>query len=339
MSARSGPSRARWMLTALAAMLIIAATPRIAAFWREREPADAPAPAGGRRVKAGDVELYIRERGPASAPTVFLLSGMGLWASAWDTFAESLASRGFRVVAVDLPPFGYSERPPDGSYGRAAQAGRVWALADALGLERVAIIGHSFGAIVATEATLTHPKRISALILISPELGLLPAASDIPLFMRALAATRRLASAPRWMRTAVVAAQFSNPLLIRRGIGHAAARRWVAPEGFTETLARPLTRRGTTAAYEQWAFTALYPDSAMPPPAAGLAVLGDRLLLVAGEEDRFAPADQARALAAALPGARLTVLPGVGHLAQMEAPNALAAACAPNLGGRRVTAR
>src|SRR5215212_2230207 len=95
----------------------------------------------------------------------------------------ALAADGFRVVAMDVPPFGYSERLRGAeSYGREKQARRIVAVLDALGIGQVSLVGHSVGARPTIEAAAAIPSRVRSLVLVDPALGF--AAEGPPRFER-----------------------------------------------------------------------------------------------------------------------------------------------------------
>lgn len=125
---------------------------RVAAARREVASPVASSPAAGRLVRAGDVGMYVQEGGPASGPVVLLVHGTGAWSEIWRRTLDTLSAVGYHAVAVDMPPFGYSERPGSADYGDSAQARRILGVVAALGLERVTLVAHSFGARPAMEA-------------------------------------------------------------------------------------------------------------------------------------------------------------------------------------------
>ena len=125
---------------------------------------------GRREVDLGSVVLSVVEHpGPVGGATspVVLLPGTGLTALSWDAVASALATTR-RVVAVDLRGHGASEWP--GAYSIAAMADDVAALLDRLdeerlGEERVDLVGHSLGGLVALRAAAAHPDRVRRLVL------------------------------------------------------------------------------------------------------------------------------------------------------------------------------
>src|SRR5512145_2820711 len=100
------------LVVVLVLVLIVALTGfRIAASLREKASRTEAAPSTGRFVDAGDVEVFVQELGPTSGNPVLLVHGTGAWSAIWRETMEALAIEGYRAIALDLPPFGYSERP------------------------------------------------------------------------------------------------------------------------------------------------------------------------------------------------------------------------------------
>src|SRR5207249_237450 len=96
-------------------------------------------------------------------PAVVLLHAGVADRSEWAAHLEPLAAAGFRAVAVDLPGFGDAPEEP----GPQAPWRDVLATMDALGIERAAVVGNSFGAAVALRVAVAAPARVSALVLLS----------------------------------------------------------------------------------------------------------------------------------------------------------------------------
>lgn len=103
--------------------------------------------------------------GGAPRPPVVLLHALGTNYTHWEYVAPELA-RHTRVVGLDLPGCGHSERPR-GSYRLAELCESVRALLDYLKVERPILVGHSFGGRVAMELALAEPQRFSGLVLLN----------------------------------------------------------------------------------------------------------------------------------------------------------------------------
>ena len=197
------------IIVAIAAVLAAFAVQRAR---RERLTAEEAAPRGGRFIQAGDARVFVQEAGAPGAPAVLLVHGTGAWSEIWRGTITTLAGAGYRVIAIDVPPFGYSQRLEGaGAFAREKQARRIVAVLDALGIGEVALVGHSVGARPTIEAAMSIPSRVRALILVDPALGF---ASDEaaprfeqnhpPLAMRALFGARPVFRS-------IVAAYGTNP--------------------------------------------------------------------------------------------------------------------------------
>ena len=95
----------------VAALVLIIALFWIRAGFVESETREEAAPSTGRFVQAGDVELYIQEMGPADGPAILFIHGTAAWSEFWRETMTQLADAGFHCVAIDIPPFGFSQRP------------------------------------------------------------------------------------------------------------------------------------------------------------------------------------------------------------------------------------
>jgi pimeloyl-ACP methyl ester carboxylesterase len=77
---------------------------------------------------------------PAGLPVVFI-HGFGAWSETWKKTTSVLAAQGFHTIALDIPPFGFSEKPADGSFSTQAQAQRIIKVFDTLQLKQVILVG------------------------------------------------------------------------------------------------------------------------------------------------------------------------------------------------------
>ncbi|MBV9544029.1 MAG: alpha/beta fold hydrolase, partial [Chloroflexi bacterium] len=117
----------------------------------------------GQFTRIDGVRTYYRVTG--HGPALVLVHGLGLshltWAAATDALAEH-----FTVYTLDLPGFGYSDKPAD--YASARQAAAfVDRFLEALGVERATVIGHSMGGAVAMWLAAEHPTRIERVVLVN----------------------------------------------------------------------------------------------------------------------------------------------------------------------------
>lgn len=136
--------------------------------------------------------IHYEVRG--SGPTVVLLHGLFSTAKRWEDngFVDALAAD-FRVVCPDSLGHGESDKPHDPAlYARAARAGDVVAVLDAIGAARVHLLGYSMGGWMATAVAMHHPERLASLTLggWDPIGGVKLAANDREGFDRVLASLR-----------------------------------------------------------------------------------------------------------------------------------------------------
>lgn len=139
-----------------------AVLPGCAALYAERR-----APPIGRFVDADGVRLHVVEAGPQNAPAVVLIHGASVNLRDMKiSLGEALAGR-YRVVMIDRPGRGYSQRPQDG-WRLGRQAALIKAALDALGVERPIVVGQSFGGAVALAYALQHQDETAGLVLLAP---------------------------------------------------------------------------------------------------------------------------------------------------------------------------
>src|SRR5229473_1387362 len=117
--------------------------------------------------------FHYTEQGDRNAPPVVLLHGVSGHARTWDDEGAALASR-HRVLALDQRGHGDSDPPPDADYTIATLAGDLGAFADALGLQRFAIVALSLGGRVAIQYAGAHPARVTRMVVvdIGPDIAL-----------------------------------------------------------------------------------------------------------------------------------------------------------------------
>ena len=301
-------------LVALAAVLLVAALLgglRAAAALRETEVRPPPE---GRMVATDLGAVHVEEAGPTGGRPVLLIHGSVGWARLWAPAQEALARSGYRTIAVDLAPMGWSDRDPEGDYGRVRQALRIRALVRAMGIRPV-IVAHSFGAGPAAEAVMADPGAVAGLVVVSGAIALDARPAPLPLPLRS-----------QWAREVAVAATVANPLAMRRLLRLFLHRKDTATPGVVAMLNAPFRREGTTRAVAQWLPSLLSaPRDARSTRPEAWRALRVPLAFVWGAEDATTPLAQGRRLAA-LTGAGLTVLPGIGHIPQIEDPAAFHAA-------------
>ena len=120
------------------------------------------------QFRNGPHTFDVIDRGPLDGIPVVLLHGFPQRASAWDQVADHLHERGLRTYAPDQRGYSPGARPRSRfAYGMAALTSDVIALIDAIGAQRVHLVGHDWGAAVAWSVAGNHPDRLETLTAIS----------------------------------------------------------------------------------------------------------------------------------------------------------------------------
>jgi pimeloyl-ACP methyl ester carboxylesterase len=257
-----------------------------------------------RRVPTAVGELSTMEAG--QGPPVVLLHGLGATKASFLPTLGALAG-GHRVIAVDLPGFGDSDKPLWAGYDAAFFCRSVVALLDALALDRAALVGNSMGGRVALEVGLREPARAPRLVLLTPSLAWLRERRWAPLLRLVPPRLGFLQPAPEGVVDAVV----------RRMIPGADGG-WTAA-GVDEFLRSYLDRRGRAAFYA--AARNIYLEEPRGPGGfwTRLPALEVPSLFVWGRKDPIVPLGFARHVRAALPTAEHLEL-DCGHVPQLERP-------------------
>ena len=256
--------------------------------------------ADDRFVRLDDGDMHVVEDGRPGAPGLLLIHGTAASTAWWDPVIPQLAGD-CRVIRVDMAGHGRSSAPA-GGYDIAAQARRAGAVLDRLGAGQVTVIGHSTGGYVATGLAGQRPGLVSALALIdtAPDLD---AVMDQGLLGRLLLAP--LPGRLLWrLRTEVT---------IRKALASAFTRPIDIPGTIIEAT-MGMTHRAlavTSRASDDYLKQQTLPGR--------LAALGLPVLVIVGADDKRWRSASAAAYRA-VPGARLELLPGVGHTPMMEDP-------------------
>lgn len=275
---------------------------RDSAGWPHRE--------ASRFVQAGRIRWHVQDfagpHGDPQAPVAWLIHGTGASTHSWAKLAPLLA-RHWRVITMDLPGHAFTQPAPPGQARLPGMAAALGELVKALGLapEQVALaVGHSAGAAIAVQMVLEgriHPRAIVSLN------GALLPLSGLPgrVFQPAARLLASIESVPRWFARRAVQPEVLERLLAGTGSRLDDAGR----AGYARLVGNPGHAAGALAMMAGWDLRAL--EAALP----GLKV---PLHLLVGSRDLTVPPAQARRVALRVPGARVQVLEGLGHLAHEE---------------------
>lgn len=281
-------------------------------------------PPEGAFVAVDGVRLHCSDRGEGSP--VVLIHGNAVTGADWNTsgVAELLLAQGHRVIIFDRPGFGYSGRPRGRVWTAARQAELLYKAMRQLGVERPVVVGHSWGSIVALALAVQHQAELSGVVLLSgyyvwtlrPDIvpvtiGALPGLGDL----------LRYTVSPLlgWLQMPLVQWGMFSPVRV--------PRRFQAEYSNGMAL-RPSQIRATSE------------DGALMIPGA-LALRGHYkdlklpVTIMAGEGDRVVWKRRAEELAEKIPGSKLQILPGVGHMVHYAAPELIVRAVEAIASGSR----
>ncbi|NYZ15969.1 alpha/beta hydrolase [Azospirillum sp. RWY-5-1] len=282
---------------------------------RRARRAERDNPSRGRFVEVDGVRLHVLERG--AGPPVLLIHGNVVTA---EDFAVSgvmdRLARTHRVIAIDRPGMGYSDRPRDRLWTPDAQADLLLHAMERLGVVRPVIVGHSLGAMVATALALRHPDAVRGLVLAGgyfyptarPDVAL-----TLPPAVPVVGDLLRYTVSPLF-------GAVSMPALLKGMFNPCPVPRAYRDGHDTDLALRPGQIR------------AMAEDGTMMVPAAAAmrnhyGELHMAVAILAGTEDVVVfPAGQSERLHRDIPHATLRLIPGVGHMLHHADPDAVAEA-------------
>ena len=235
-----------------------------------------------------------------------LLHGQPGGAADWDGVLAALDGR-TRAVAINRPGWDGRTRAQD----LAGNARAALEVLDARDVRRATVVGHSLGAAIAVWLAVHHGERVSALVLVAPAAN-----------VAALSTLDRWLAAPGLaeLSGAGAMASLGLALSVDRVRGRIAAAAGI-PDGYLRRARMTLLRPGAWRSYatEQRALvrgvTALHPH---------LATIAAPTTILFGDRDAIVSPGASRRLAEQIPGARLILRPGAGHLLPQRAPGFVA---------------
>ena len=259
-------------------------------------------------IDAGGLSTFYIEAG--EGPPVVLLHGLGATNTSFlPTFVD--LCRDHRVIAPDLPGFGDTDKPIR-SYDPEFFAGWLLSFLDALGLQRVDLVGNSLGGRVALETALRAPDRVDHVALLAPSSAFIKGRQyeTVVRFLRPELALFPL-PVPRRQVVGSIRRLFSKPRRLPAEWYESAA------DEFIRVFKRPRGRISFFSAARQIYLEQPYGESGFWDR---LPELSRPALFVWGEKDWLVPARFERHVEKCLPDATSIVLPDCGHVPQYEMP-------------------
>jgi len=232
-----------------------------------------------------------------------MIQGLGARAADWGPALPGALAGHFRVVMFDNRGTGASDKPRQG-WTLEDMAEDALAVLDAVGAPRAHVIGVSMGGMIAQLVALDHAERVARLVLLSTNAGGASVVRPGPEMMSVFQPPRgtppdeimrhalELISAPGWA--------LSHPAEVEE-----------------------LVRISVELPTPKYAFTAQFQALLSSDRSERVRHIAQPTLVVHGDADRLIPVENAHLLAERIPGARLEILHGVGHMAMWEAPQEL----------------
>jgi len=243
--------------------------------------------------------VRLRYSDQGEGPAIVMVHGFASALDTWNGVAPKLAAN-HRVLSLDLKGFGWSERP-EGDYSPQAEAKLVLGLMKARGIERAAVVGHSWGSSVVLAMALEAPERVTRIALYDAWVY----EDQIPTFF--------LWSRASGVGEALFGLWYQERASERIAYAFYDKKKFVT-EPFVEEIERALERPGTTAA----ALAAVRGQRFTELEERYRSVKQPALLLW-GREDEVTLLSFGERLARDLPKARLVVYPKCGHFPMIEA--------------------
>ncbi|RAI40043.1 alpha/beta fold hydrolase BchO [Rhodoplanes roseus] len=274
----------------------------------EQDGHDWPNRYASRFVEAAGMRWHVQEAG--RGPVILLLHGTGSATHSWRDLLPLLA-RHFTVVAPDLPGHGFTDTPPSPRLSLDGMAADLGALLRVLGHEPALVAGHSAGGAVLARMCLDG--TIAPRALVGLNAAMLPiggmAGRLLTPFARLLASSDTV---PRLFARFASSDRFIEKMITDTGSS-------LDPAGVT--YYGRLTRNPAHVA----SALRMMANWRLPPLAADLPSLRARLVLITGGNDKTIAPNDAGRVNAMVPGSTVITLPGLGHLAHEEDPDAVAA--------------
>ena len=271
-------------------------------------------------IRVNNIDIYYEENGPADAPVILLVMGLGAQMIAWpDAFIHGLVSKGFRIIHYDNRDVGMSQRmegaqapnlvwtmfkariglPVSVPYTLGDMAGDGIGLLDALGIDKAHVVGASMGGMIVQLMAATHPERtlsMTSIMSSSGKPGLPGARADIQrrfMVKRAPDASREEAVA----FGAELVSSFSFPDPAR-------------PENAHAEMTAKAFDRGYYPVGTRRQLLAIIADGSRVERLKKISV---PTLVVHGGADPLVPKEGSEDIARHIPGARLEIIDEMAH--------------------------
>jgi pimeloyl-ACP methyl ester carboxylesterase len=253
----------------------------------------------------GGIHLHYRDEGNPKAPVLLLVHGFGDSFTSWDGWVKHLGNR-FRIIRIDVPGHGLTRAPEGYTLNGDASVDLINALAIRLALPKFAIAGNSMGGGIAWQFATRYPGQVNALILVDAAGWPSEMLKNPPLAFRLL----RYSWGRAFLRS------IDNTPLIRSGLRGETGNKAAITDAFIARWAEFQRAPGHRAI-----LMSLQPGAHSAATKEVLSKIAVPTLIEWGAIDPLITVESAHKFADAIPGSKLIVYPGIGHLPQVEIPD------------------
>ena len=252
------------------------------------------------RARSGHVEIEHQTFGGASAPAILLVNGLGSQMTRWpEAFCEKLAAKGYRAIRYDNRDTGLSSWPTE-AYTLKDMANDGMAVLDAVGVTRAHVAGVSMGGMIVQRMALDHRDRVLSMTSIMSTTGAAEAFKSTP---EAAAVLNLPPPDPKADFEAFVVNRMANAVTIG-----SPKYPWTDEENRARVIAEYNRAFNPAGVARQMA--AVRADGDRTPALKGLTL---PVVVLHGADDPLLMKVGGEATAAAIPGAELRIVPGMGH--------------------------
>lgn len=287
-------------------------------YFIEVQDIHSSAPSGTQFVTLENGEEIAYQQISSSVPvTIVFVGGSYGWSGTWEQTMNALneklrvVGRRYNIIALDLPPFGYSTAKPENAYFRNIQAERLNQFRKAKNLNRVIFVGHSYGAGPIVEAAMRNPSGVERLIIVDGVLNIgeiknvgVSLFTAVPFFVESFVHT---VSHSSWIA--------ENRLRSFTFIDD------MVDDVAVDLYTRPFNTVGNSARLAQWVRdTVRDPLVYRSTRKEEYAKLPMPVRIIWGNQDTLTPLALGEELKNLVPHSTLDLLAGVGHMPMLEDP-------------------
>ncbi len=258
-------------------------------------------------VVDGETMTYLTYGDPTHQP-IILLHGTGANAFIWEKNSQFLAEQGYYVIALDIPPFGWTSIPKNQDYRKEAQAARIIKLMTQLTIVSPIIVGHSFNSKIALQIASSYPSK--KLIFIAPVLDYEIKKDKGVGFIGNLFSVSLL-------RDPLLSLFVNNTLLAQKILLSFMYKKDADISSQLAMTVLPFNKKGVNHAYGEW-FQEFFDETSLVRDDLTLQTIKIPVRVLWGDKDTIAPISNWAKLQLLSKDATVTTLEGVGHMPHLE---------------------